>query len=1018
MRRSALVLLLAIASTPAFAAHTVSIAQLEQQLPTLRGKSDADAAWQIAGMQLTERLSAARLAQLQNQASGEKTRRALQLLAADSAFLPPPPAEIPSTPSPDVAEQKRIMSLVVAYVAKTLPQLPNFVATRTTSRYEDTPQLQQEGVSFIPYQPMHSVSTDTVQVVYEDGREQQQVRAKNQPASELSTWGVFGPILATVLLDAAQSKLAFARWEQEPDGPRAVFAYAVPREKSHYEVDYCCVAAQAAAAAAIVRPCRKATGYRGEISVDPAAGTIRRLVLQAELKSDDPINKADILVDYGPVEIAGRIYTCPLRSISRSQAQGVQVNQRYHYALANQIQPLKNSLNDVRFTNYHVFRGDTRLLAEGSNPPPATPADSMSSEASAVPPAPSPAAPAPPAPSDSSPTTPIAAENPPAPPEPPATPEITETTLAPISDTPAAGPSAATSGFTLRTTTRLVDVAVVAFDKKGRPVTDLKPGDLEIYDNGRKQQVSFFTQAGAGTETASLAAPVPSAPADQPQVQNSAAAATPTHIEAPANTNTTILLIDAGNVVFADLTYARSEMQRFLKTVAVGERVGLYIFRSHGFEVLEEPSADHARIASALAKWTPSAQDLQRAQESEERNRQHFDTVRFSTDLAYVNGNGEGGSDPSMFTVGNGQERLNALSHPPDAKLRTMGSNPERDALYLLQGVGRHLAGLPGHKTLVWVASDNVLADWSSSVASHEEKGSKYIDTLAIHTREILNEAHVSIYPLDVSQLETSGVAADLGRRNINSVGQSDRDPSYGHPANAASQPGDIAPLNKPGRESAQMKADTHPIHPTFRELAEATGGRAFRRSGEIAAELNQIVADGRAAYLLAFHPDTQPDDQYHVITVKSTQPGLTLRYRTGYLYAKEAATMRDRIRQAIWDARDATDIGVQAQIASPGSNQSAKLTVSAADLALAQRAGLWTDKLHVLVVVRNDSDLRAKVTGRTLNLQLKPATYQRILKEGINIDQPFAYPQQSESVRILVIDENSGRIGAITLRQ
>jgi hypothetical protein len=127
---------------------------------------------------------------------------------------------------------------------------------------------------------------------------------------------------------------------------------------------------------------------------------------------------------------------------------------------------------------------------------------------------------------------------------------------------------------------------------------------------------------------------------------------------------------------------------------------------------------------------------------------------------------------------------------------------------------------------------------------------------------------------------------------------------------------------------------------------------------------------------------------------------------------------MRDRIRQAIWDARDATDIGVQAQIASPGSNQSAKLTVSAADLALAQRAGLWTDKLHVLLVVRNDSDLRAKVTGRTLNLQLKPATYQRILKEGINIDQPFAYPQQSESVRILVIDENSGRIGAITLRQ
>ncbi len=46
---------------------------------------------------------------------------------------------------------------------------------------------------------------------------------------------------------------------------------------------------------------------------------------------------------------------------------------------------------------------------------------------------------------------------------------------------------------------RLVDVNVVALDKKGRPVTDLKPGDFEIYDNGVKQNVSMFTQANAAT---------------------------------------------------------------------------------------------------------------------------------------------------------------------------------------------------------------------------------------------------------------------------------------------------------------------------------------------------------------------------------------------------------------------------------------------------------------------------------------------------------------------------------------
>jgi hypothetical protein len=290
-----------------------------------------------------------------------------------------------------------------------------------------------------------------------------------------------------------------------------------------------------------------------------------------------------------------------------------------------------------------------------------------------------------------------------------------------------------------------------------------------------------------------------------------------------------------------------------------------------------------------------------------------------------------------------------------------------------------------------------------------------------------LNNAHVSIYPLDASQLEAGGVAASLQHANVQvNPTASGLDISTSSPIPGKEEADEAEKKSQrdmyPGRVTALMQQDTHPIQPTFRELAGATGGRAFRRSGDIATELSQIVADGRAAYLLAFHPDSQPDDAYHTISVKSTRPGLTLRYRTGFLYTKEAATMKDRIRQAIWDARDTTDIGLQAQSRVPpagtGPNAIVKLTVTAADLALAQHADRWTGKLHVLLAVRNDSDLHAKVSGRTLELQLKPATYQRLLKEGIDIDQPISAPQQSESLRILVIDENSGRIGAITVKQ
>jgi hypothetical protein len=58
MRKSILAFFLAISITPVFAAHQVNISQLEQQLAAFRSKSDAEAAYAIGELQLTERLNA------------------------------------------------------------------------------------------------------------------------------------------------------------------------------------------------------------------------------------------------------------------------------------------------------------------------------------------------------------------------------------------------------------------------------------------------------------------------------------------------------------------------------------------------------------------------------------------------------------------------------------------------------------------------------------------------------------------------------------------------------------------------------------------------------------------------------------------------------------------------------------------------------------------------------------------------------------------------------------------------
>ncbi|HKF50354.1 MAG TPA: VWA domain-containing protein [Terracidiphilus sp.] len=1013
MRTPVLGLALLCVVSPAFATRSVSVSQLTQELVALKAKPDKDAAYAIGDMRLTERLGAAQVAELQKGLQGGQSRAALVAIAALSGFMPPSAGEIPSQPAPDVTEQKRILGLFVAYVSKTIPQLPNFLAERVTAHFEDTPLVQSPQGGFIPYEPVHYLETNKVGVHYQDGRETVQSESKvsaKAAAKGLSTRGVFGPILGVVLMDAAHSQLGWGRWEQGQHGVLAVFRFDVPKEKSHYDVDYCCVVEQAGSVAGNEFPFRKIVGYHGEIAVDPATGEARRLVLQAELKSDDPVSKAGILVDYAAVEIGGKTYNCPVHSVSYVLAQKVQVDPYYHFALANQIQPLMNLVTDAVFQKYQVFRSESKILtaADGNLPPvggqpaAASPpaADSPAGTAVAAQPSAATSAPA----GTNAAATPAVAASAEAPrPEPPPTPEIVTSAPSDLPDLENSPQGPANTGFTLRTTSRLVDVAVAAFDKKGRPITDLKAGDIQIFDNGRPQQVKFFNQAGEGVVTAASSAPQPAGTEDavtnRPIAETSAAGAAQ-----QANPgNTVVLMIDASHVSWADLSYARGEMQRFLKTVPADERVGLYIMKSYGFQVLQEPVADHALIAATLAKWMPSAQDLAHANDEEQRNRQHFDWVHRASDLAYVNGNGEGGNDPEMWASGTGVGK--ALANPPDAELRPLGDRPEDFALHLLLGVGRHLAAIPGHKTLVWIASDNVLADWSSSAVGKEDNGNRFLDSAAMRARETLNEALVSIYPLDVSQLEAGGISADLGNRNVQAL-----DPAL---------PGEPPPPEKVkenGRDMATMHQDTHPIQGVFRDLAAATGGRALRRAGDIAAELDSIVADGRAAYLLGFTPDSQADGKYHAITVKTSRPGVTLRYRTGYFYSEEPATMKDRLREAVWQPQETNEIGLVALPARGPKGPAVKLSIAATDLEMAQQGDRYTDKVDVFLVVRDDSALHAAVAGKRLGLALKPATYQQAMKDGIPVEQSLPKVPEGMSMRLVVIDENSRRMGTVTL--
>ena len=143
---------------------------------------------------------------------------------------------------------------------------------------------------------------------------------------------------------------------------------------------------------------------------------------------------------------------------------------------------------------------------------------------------------------------------------------------------------------------------------------------------------------------------------------------------------------------------------------------------------------------------------------------------------------------------------------------------------------------------------------------------------------------------------------------------------------------------------------------------------------------------DGNATYLLSFSPDQPADGHYHAITVKliGKQRGLTLRYRTGYLYTKEPATLKDRFQQAVWQPADANELTVTTKVLRMEQRANLKLNIAAGGLDVEQQSERWMDKLDVFFIQRDDAGLHAQVEGQTLGLRLKSSTYQKLLSTGI----------------------------------
>ena len=364
MRRSLWVFVIFIAATQLWAAKAISVGQLEDMLRSMQQqkKSDAEIADALKQVQLSEELTVSTMNGLIQYVPGRLATEQIYVLAARSADLAPPAADLPSTPAPDAAVQKAILDKAAGYVANVYGKLPALTATKTTLRFQDNMEVVvpssgikgsatevvttpgfSNGASYMRY-----IKSTVATVLSKHGAERPLVDKDNSwGANRMIAIHNPDPDLSEVFGQAqAAETLHWLRWELVNGKQVGVFSFSVPKDRTRMDLQVCCFpylvqmgvarfyTATTAAAFGGSGPGGGVSGnmqtttnwrdfksvvpYHGKFFIDPDTGAVVRMITEAELKPTDPVLQLDTRIDYGPQRAGGATLLVPARVVINS----------------------------------------------------------------------------------------------------------------------------------------------------------------------------------------------------------------------------------------------------------------------------------------------------------------------------------------------------------------------------------------------------------------------------------------------------------------------------------------------------------------------------------------------------------------------------------------------------------------------------------------------------------------------------------------------------------------------------
>ena len=511
--------------------------------------------------------------------------------------------------------------------------------------------------------------------------------------------------------------------------------------------------------------------------------------------------------------------------------------------------------------------------------------------------------------------------------------------------------------FVLRSTTKLVQVNVVAVDKKGEPVSDLTDKDFEIIENGKNQRVAYFGMVRSG---ALAAKPLPI----QPNIFSNRFA------KSGLPASVTVILLDGLNTSWEDQNRARNQVVKFLSTIQAEDRIALYSL-GRGLRVLHDFTTETSELIAKLDQY-----------------RGENNGVLEASALP---------AGPAIDPAAAGPLSALSTADPGAPTLREAEFNTTArvvNTLLAMEAIASRLAGLPGRKSLIWVSGSFPMTMGFDQESIAQTFGAQPPEK-RIFNRELqraqrlLNHAGVAVYPVDARGLLTGAPTAATRR-----------DPFTPASSQSVGAPNIDAMLEIASKTGGRAFYNRNDIDRAVRIAAD--DGRVTYTLG----------------YYPTYEPD---DKYHQIkvnvnrpgITLRHRQGYFA--YRDTRL-ALESVKLE--IAQILWSPLDATGLGLNARVDhNSGSNElEVLIQVEPTNLTLEQKDGRFLGRVDIGFVLRDAEGKSYKAENDTIDLNLTRESYGKVQETGIVYRKRFPLPEKAAFLRIAGRDGASGLAGSLTI--